>query len=143
MITRLVSHARWQRFYFLAIWREFYTQKYFWRYFSFVFGVYFLGYFALLVYGENYSDDYNRATYGVFHFYFNGRWLTEYGSKLAHLSFKRVVDISPLLQIMAIALLSLGSLLLIRILHKKFTIFNILSSVPLGLSPFFCGKYEL
>lgn len=123
--------------YFLAVWRNFFKQKDFWKYFAFVYFVYFLGYFALLRNNINYRDDIARANEGYFGFLDASRHLSEFLSKILHMSLKQNTDISPITQLIAIAILSFGSLVLVKIILKKQSFFGLLASTPLGLSPFF------
>ncbi|EKR7966584.1 glucosyltransferase domain-containing protein, partial [Campylobacter fetus] len=101
------------------------------------FGLYFTGYFALIVNNVNYGDDYHRATYGDFGFQIWSRFSSEFLSKIFHISLNRNVEISPLLQIIAIAILSIGSMILVKTILKKYNFWGLAASLPLGLSPFF------
>ena len=50
---------------------------------------------------------------------------------------KGAVDLSPLLQILAVILAIISSLILIYLIRKKFDLIGIVASLPLGLSPHF------
>lgn len=123
--------------YFLAILKNFFTKKDFYKYFSFIFFVYFIGYFGIIVHSENYADDYQRSTDGVFGFKYLSRFASEFLSKIVYLNYNRNVDAAPITQILAIILLCVSSMFLVYILNKKFGYFTLLASSFLGLSPFF------
>ncbi|ELY2080824.1 glucosyltransferase domain-containing protein, partial [Campylobacter fetus] len=121
----------------IATVKNFFKYNHFYKYFIFIFGLYFTGYFALIVNNVNYGDDYHRATYGDFGFQIWSRFSSEFLSKIFHISLNRNVEISPLLQIIAIAILSIGSMILVKTILKKYNFWGLAASLPLGLSPFF------
>lgn len=123
--------------YFIAVWRNFFGEKDFWKYFWFVYFIYFLGYFGLILADVYYIDDLGRAQDGYIGFLNFSRYLSENLSKLIHLNLHRNTDISPITQLIAMALLSFGSMVLVKIINKKQSYFGLLASIPLGLSPFF------
>jgi len=73
------------------------------------------------------------------------RWINTYLSIFIHAE-RRITDISPVPQLIAVCILSISSISLIYILSgkKEFNIFAIIAAVPLGLSPFFleCLSYK-
>lgn len=123
--------------YFLATIREFMGQSNFWRYYALAFGLYGLGYFALLRADIYFIDDLRRSVDGVFGFEFFSRYGSELLSMPLHASRKFNTDISPIPQIIAIALLSLSSMIFAKIVARKIGVVSILASLPIGLSPFF------
>lgn len=122
---------------FLAVCSNFFKEKGFLKYFAFVYFVYFIGYFGLLRANVYYIDDLGRSKDGYFGFLNFSRYLSENLSKLIHLNLYTNTDISPITQLIAIAILSFGSMLLVKIIVKKQNYFALFASIPLGLSPFF------
>lgn len=118
--------------YFLAVWRNFFKEKNFWKYFAFVYFVYFVGYFGLLIADVYYRDDLGRSQDGVIGFLYYSRYLSENLTKLIHLNLFRNTDISPITQLIAIALLSFGSMMLIKTILKTQSFWGLLASIHLG-----------
>ena len=116
---------------------HFFKQKDFIKYFIFIYMVYFLGYFALMINNINYSDDYYRSATGQFDFFLFSRYMSEYLSKFIYLSEHRNVLASPLTHLLSIGLLSIGSMVLVKVILKKYSKLGLIASVILGLSPYF------
>lgn len=126
--------------YFLAVCNNFFKEKGFLKYFAFVYFVYFIGYFGLLRNNIDYIDDIARGSSGYFGFTYLSRYMSEYFSKLIHLNLHTNTDISPITQLIAIAFLSIGSMLLVKMIRKKQSYFALFASISLGLSPFFLSN---
>ncbi len=119
----------------LAVVREFMRQKDLWKYFAFMYAVYFVGYLGLLIADVYYIDDLGRSQSG-YHNYGFSRHLANGLSTLIHLN-RHSTDISPITQLIAIGFISFGSLMLAKVVRKRLSYFALLASAPLGLSPFF------
>ena len=116
---------------------HFFKQKDFLKYFFFIYTVYSFGYFALMINNINYSDDYYRSATGQFDFFLFSRYMSEYLSKFIYLSEHRNVLASPLTHLLSIGLLSIGSMVLVKVILKKYSKLGLIASVILGLSPYF------
>lgn len=123
--------------YFLAVCSNFFKEKGFLKYFAFGYFIYFIGYFGLIRANIYYVDDIYRSYSGNFAFLSASRYTSEYLSKLIHLNLYRNTDISPVTHLIAIALISIGSMILVKIIFKKQNFWALLASVALGLNPFF------
>ena len=109
-------------------------------------GVYLLGILTIIRANVLYRDDIWRAADGSRGWLFGGfsRYISEFLSIFIHADVV-LTEISPLLQLLAILILSLSSVLLVYIIgNKKITVVGLLASIPLGLSPYFleCLSYK-
>lgn len=93
----------------------------------------------------NYLDDLGRTYYGYRGWYDFSRYISEYLSVFIHAG-KRLTDISPLPQIIAVLFVVLSSVIILHLFKKdkKITFLNLIAVLPLGLSPFFleCLSYK-
>jgi len=121
----------------IAVVHRFFTQKNFWKYFVFVYAVYFVGYFSLLANRISYVDDMQREITGNFSFLYFSRYLSEFLSKVIHLNLTKNTDISPIPQLIALIFVTLASMILVKILAKKYNYKLLLASCIIGLSPFY------
>ncbi|HFI0959516.1 TPA: glucosyltransferase domain-containing protein [Streptococcus suis] len=106
--------------------------------FAILFGIYLLGISALLRANVYYNDDQGRFFRGNRGWDDWSRFFTE-RSSIYFFGGKFAVDVSPYSQILAVAILALVGILLLGLLYKRkvFTIWEVVSLVPLGLNPFF------
>ena len=122
---------------FLSITRSFFKNKNFLKHFGFIYGLYFVGIFRFLTSDVLYRDDAARVNEPYTQFAQVGRHLAEYLTHLVHMNFPMLNYISPITQLIAIALLSLASMALVKIVNKKITYWGLLASLAIGLSPFY------
>ena len=102
-----------------------------------MFAVYLLGIVTIIRANYSYLDDLGRAADGSRRWYDWSRYISEFSSILVH-GDTRLTDISPIPQLLAILILSVGSVLLVHVIgNKKITPVRLLASIPLGLSPYF------
>jgi len=109
-----------------------------------IFVVYLLGACTIIRANFLYFDDIRRSVDGSRDWYNWSRYISDFMSIIVHGDY-RLTDISPLPQLLAIALLSCSSVLLVYVLgNGKITAMRLLASVPLGLSPYFleCLSYK-
>ncbi len=110
-----------------------------------LFGIYLLGISAILRANFNYIDDMGRAFAGYRGWSNFSRYLSSALSIFIHTD-KYLTDISPIPQLLAILLLSISvvSVLYIVTNRKKFTFMEYLTSIFLGLNPYFleCLSYK-
>ncbi|MBE1159023.1 glucosyltransferase domain-containing protein [Dyella acidiphila] len=107
-----------------------------------VFGILFLGYFLFVLYpilraDRPCNDDLARALNGAYAWDINGRPLTTLLMKLLVLKLPFLVDIAPLSQLLAIALLALSGVLIARRYAIASPWLAALLALPLGAQPFF------
>ena len=121
----------------IVVMRNFIKEKDLWKYFAFIYALYFIGYFGLILADVYYIDDLGRSKGGYFGFLDFSRYLSENLSKIIHLNLHHNTDISPITQFIAMMFLSFGSILLVKIISKQLSYFALIGSTPLGLSPFF------
>lgn len=126
-----------QLLFVIVVMRNFIKEKDLWKYFAFIYALYFIGYFGLILADVYYIDDLKRSKDGYFDFLNFSRYLSENLSKLIHLNLHHNTDISPITQFIAMMFLSFGSILLVKIISKQLSYFALIASTPLGLSPFF------
>lgn len=112
----------------------------------FLLGVYIVSLLSLLRANYSYIDDMGRAAYG-----YTGweerfsRYLSTFSSYVLHAG-KYLSDISPLPQIIAVCIMISASIILLYIVtgKKKYTIWELIAIIPMGLSPYFleCFSYK-
>jgi hypothetical protein len=107
-----------------------------------VFVALFAAYFLLILYpilraDRYYNDDLVRATLGNYGWSHNGRHLANGLMRLLELGNARVVDISPLPQLIAIGLLAWIGVLIARRFSISSPTLAVLVAFPLGAQPFF------
>ncbi|WP_456058237.1 glucosyltransferase domain-containing protein [Campylobacter hominis] len=90
-----------------------------------------------------YVDDIYRSYSGNFAFLSASRYTSEYLSKLIHLNLYRNTDISPVTHLIAIASISIGSMILIKIIFKKQNFLGTFNFGYTRIKPIFSTKYEL
>lgn len=100
--------------------------------------LYSLALLSLLRENVSYRDDIGRTAYGFSGWLDFSRYTTEYLSHVLHAG-TYISDISPIPQIIAIIELSLASIFLLKGITGKssYTIWQIISTIPLGLNPYF------
>ena len=107
-------------------------------------GIYLLGILTIIRANFLYNDDIGRAVSGNRGWFTWSRYVMQILSCVIHPDI-HLTDISPLLQLLAILVLSLSSVLLIYVIgNRKVTGARLLASIPLGLSPYFleCLSYK-
>lgn len=124
---------------FLAISKQFFMQKDFCKYFIFIYILYFIGYFSLILNDAYYTgDEYSRGFLASnWDFGGWGRPLAEFLTQILNLSFYRKLELSPIPQLIALIFLSLGSMMIVKVVLKRLSFWGLVASLPLGLSPFF------
>ena len=130
--------------YFVAVIRSFFKNKDFLKHFAFIFGLYFIGIFGLLIADVYHGDDIWRMQQGNPAFLPVSRHLSQILSYFFHASYPKIADISPLSQLIAIAFLSIGSMVLVKIVNNKITYLGLTASLLLGLNPWYlqCIAYK-
>ena len=107
--------------------------------------IYCLGIVSIIRANFNYIDDLGRVSDGYRGWMNWSRYISEGLSVLIHTD-SRLMDISPLPQILACLILAFASVILIYVFTEKEQIskWNILAVLPLGLSPYFleCLSYK-
>lgn len=107
--------------------------------------IYCLGIASIIRANFNYIDDLGRVSDGYRGWMNWSRYISEGLSIFIHTD-SRLMDISPLPQILAALFLALASAVLIYVFTEKeqFSKWNILAVLPLGLSPYFleCLSYK-
>ena len=100
--------------------------------------LYGFGISAIIRANFNYIDDMARCVNGERGWDNFSRFISEGLSVLIYTD-RYITDISPLMQVMAIAVLALAGIILIYILYERtaFTIWEIIVLIPLGLNPYF------
>ena len=129
--------------YFCAINRGLYRESNFFRYFGFACALYFVGVLGLILSNVYYRDDLMRSMFGATLFMNESRLVAEYGSRFLGMmdyETKLIADASPLFQLIAIAILSFGSVSLVKIINGKLSTHGLIAALPLGLSPYFLAN---
>ncbi|RDU64011.1 glucosyltransferase domain-containing protein [Helicobacter sp. MIT 14-3879] len=114
----------------------FFTKKDFLKVFIIGFLIYYIGLYALIRADIYYIDDYYVSIISFSSWDHFSRFFATFLYKALFL-FQDFVDISPFSQFLAIILLVLSGMILLYIIHNKFSIIGIISTIPLGLSPYF------
>ena len=100
---------------------------------------------AILRANFNYIDDMGRIAEGGKGWENFSRFLSNGLATLIYMN-SYITDISPLMQIIAVLLLALGGIILLNVVYerKKFTFWEIVALIPLGLNPYFleCISYK-
>lgn len=113
--------------------------------FLILFGVYVISISAILRANINYIDDIGRINLGYKGWEDFGRYFSNFLSTWIHAD-TYLTDISPFSQIIAIVFLSISGVILLHVIteKKQFSILEIISAIPLGLSPYFleCISYK-
>lgn len=115
------------------------------RPFFYLSGIYILALSALFRANFAYLDDMTRLLTGMRGWKGWGRYLSTILSPFIHAD-EYLTDNSPMQQVLAVAALVLSSLVLIYLISgkKKASLWSLIASVPLGLSPYFlpCFTYK-
>jgi len=120
--------------------------KIYWKSYLILLIIHVVGILAILQADVYYADDVDRTARG-FRGFGNtfGRWVSEYLSALLHTG-RNLTNISPLTQLLAVAICAASALILIRVITEteKFSKWTYLAVIPLGLSPYFleCLSYQ-
>jgi VIT1/CCC1 family predicted Fe2+/Mn2+ transporter len=102
----------------------------------FLFLIYFIAYFSLIRSDFSYNDDLRRAATGYHRWKGWSRYVPQFLSTVLHAD-PVLSDISPFTQILALAITTVNSLLLICIFEVKISIKSLIASLPVGLTPYF------
>lgn len=93
----------------------------------------------------NYCDDQGRVATGYKGWMYFSRFTSQFLSKYIHVD-DYLTDISPLTQLLAICMMAISAVIILYVYknEKKFSIWDIIAVIPLGLSPFFlaCFSYK-
>lgn len=109
--------------------------------------IYLLAFYPIARANINYIDDVGRVHSGYIEWDFFSRYVSKYFAIFMHTG-TYLADISPLPQIVAIIILSITGCTLISLFNdeKKISLINIISVIPIGLSPYYLGcisfKYD-
>lgn len=105
------------------------------------FVVYFIALIPLIRANINYNDDLGRVRYGYRDFGF-GRYVSNFLSIILHGS-RSLSDISPFTTILAILIMSISSVVILKILikDKKIRWYHIVAALPIGINPYFLQCY--
>jgi len=107
--------------------------------------IYILAIYPIIRANFNYIDDLERVNVGNRSWAGFSRFISEYLSIFIHSS-NYLTDISPLTQIIAAVFLALSSVIVLHLFNKnkKITFINLISVIPIGLSPYFleCISYK-
>lgn len=113
--------------------------------FLFFFIIYAFAIYPIIRANFNYSDDIGRVYLGYHGWDDFSRFISHYFSTFVHAGIY-LTDISPLTQIIAVMFLSISSVVILYLFKKdkKITFLNIVSIIPLGLTPYFleCLSYK-
>ena len=93
----------------------------------------------------NYNDDLRSVAEGYVTWNHFSRFGTTFLSKIVHNS-KYLYDISPLPQLLAVCIMALTGIIILYVYkdEKKFTFWDVISVIPLALSPYYleCFSYK-
>lgn len=110
-----------------------------------LFLVYTIGISAILRANVNYIDDVGRVIEGYKDWSSFSRYLSDGLATITYTS-NHLTDVSPLMQIIAAAVLAVSGVILLSVVYdrKQFTIWEVIAAVPLGLNPYFleCFSYK-
>lgn len=107
--------------------------------------IYLLAFYPLARANINYTDDVGRVHSGYIEWDYFSRYISKYFAIFMHTG-TYLADISPLPQIVALVFLSISGCILISLFNenKKVSLINIISVIPIGLSPYYleCISYK-
>jgi hypothetical protein len=104
--------------------------------------VYFIGIFTILRANSYYNDDLDRSLKGYRGWAVWGRYLADFLSALLHMNL-RLGDISPLPQIISIAIMAAATMIFLKIAAgENITAPFIIAALPIGLSPYFMENFS-
>jgi hypothetical protein len=110
-----------------------------------LFGIYLIGISAILRANFNYIDDMGRVALGYKGWEDFSRILSNLLSTVIHMD-SYLTDVSPLPQLIAVAIMALSGVVLLVILYERtsFSVIEILALIPLCLNPYFleCISYK-
>lgn len=103
-----------------------------------LFGIYLLGISAILRAYFYYQDDAGRVVFGYKQWDYFGRFLSTAFATVVHTD-HYLVDVAPLSQLLAILIAAFSAVLVLYILlgRTRFTLWELLAAVPIGLNPYF------
>ncbi len=110
------------------------------KYFIISIGLYCIALFSLISADVYYIDDWGRSMYGNDWNEFSRYAATILFSIVS--CFKKFTDISPLPQVFGIVFVSLGAMIILWCVRKRFDILGIIATLPLGLSPFYLQNFS-
>ena len=104
-----------------------------------------IGFYPIIRANFNYIDDIGRVFFGYKDWNNFSRHLSCFFSNFIHAD-SYLTDVSPLTQIIATIFLVISAIIILRTItdRKKFSILEVISVVPLGISPYFleCISYK-
>jgi hypothetical protein len=107
--------------------------------------IYAIAFYPIARANFNFYDDLERISFGTRNWGVFSRFTSDNLSVLIYTS-EQLNDISPLPQLIAVAILALSSAIILYLFKRdeKITVLNIISVIPLGLSPYFleCLSYK-
>lgn len=113
--------------------------------FLWLLGIYLVATFSVIRADFKYIDDLGRFSSGYRSWAYFSRWISEKGSILVH-DGKYLTDISPLTQLLALAIMAVAGVIVLRCFIKqdKIPLYGVLCVVPMSLSPYFleCLSYK-
>lgn len=113
------------------------------RYFLLASIFYFAGIFGIILASVRYRDDLMRSMFGQLMYDFESRMVSQYASMILGMmdyETQLIADASPLFQLLAVFVLASGSVVLTRTINGKLSIYGLIASLPLGLSPYFLSN---
>lgn len=107
--------------------------------------IYLIAFYPIIRANFNYLDDLGRVHFGYRGWNDFSRFTSSFLAIFIHTS-KYITDVSPLTQIIAGIFLAFSSVIILHLFkkNKKITFINIISVIPIGLSPYFleCISYK-
>ena len=107
--------------------------------------MYMIGIWAIIRANFYYIDDMGRSNWGYRSYEPFSRYLSNYLSVFVH-GGKHMTDVSPLTQLLAMALIAVAGIIILYTVTKKeqFKFIELIALIPLGLSPYFleCISYK-
>lgn len=119
-------------------------KKNFFKLFFIFFCIYIISLISLIRADINYDDDLGRVVVGYREFGF-GRYVSDFLSIFIHNS-KYLSDVSPFTTIISVSIMSISSIMIIKILTEKelkeFKWYDIAAALPIGMNPYFLQCYS-
>lgn len=108
------------------------------KYFGVLFIIYIIALFPIFRGNMNYIDDIARVYEGYAQWEYYSRYMSNFLSHIVHTGWY-LPDISPLPQLLAVGIIVISSLIIIYLIkeEKEINIWDIIASIPVGLSPYF------
>ena len=119
-------------------------KKNFFKLFFIFFCIYIISLISLIRADINYDDDLGRVVVGYREFGF-GRYVSDFLSIFIHNS-KYLSDVSPFTTIISVSIMSISSIMIIKILTEKelkeFKWYDIAAALPIGMNPYSLQCYS-